>query len=126
MVQFVRVDTSSFENEVSKALENEQNKVFVLFFGTELAETNESWCSDCVIADPLIRKALIPIPNAVLIEAPVGGRNEWKGNNTHPYRVKYDVPAIPTLYKWSKSGPGARLVEEEAADINKLNSFVQN
>ncbi|ORZ13078.1 hypothetical protein BCR42DRAFT_355321 [Absidia repens] len=126
MVQFTRVSTEDFDSQVEKALQNEQNNVFVVFFGTELDETNESWCPDCVIADPLIRKSLLNVPNAVLIEAPVGVRDEWKGNTSHPYRVKFDVPAIPTLYKWSKAGPGARLVEEEAADINKLNAFVQN
>ncbi|KAI8344799.1 hypothetical protein BC941DRAFT_409638 [Chlamydoabsidia padenii] len=126
MVQFIRVSTEDFDTQVEKVIQNEQNKVFVLFFGTEMDETNESWCPDCVIADPLIRKSLLTVPNAVLIEAPVGSRDQWKGNTSHPYRVKFGVPALPTLYHWSKAGPGASLVEEEAADINKLNAFVQN
>ena len=76
--------------------------MFVLFFGTEVPETSESWCPDCVIADPLIRKAISPIENAILLEAPVGARNEWKGNTTHPYRVRFGLSAIPTLFKWTK------------------------
>ncbi|KAI8086439.1 uncharacterized protein BX664DRAFT_335803 [Halteromyces radiatus] len=126
MVQFIRVTTEDFDHQVEKTLQDEKNKVFVLFFGTELDTTNESWCPDCVVADPLIRKSLLNVPNAVLIEAPVGLRDEWKGNTAHPYRVKFNVPAIPTLFKWSKAGPGAKLVEEEAADVDKLNAFVQN
>ncbi|SAM09621.1 hypothetical protein [Absidia glauca] len=126
MVQFIRVSSEEFDSKVQQAVQDEQNNVFVVFFGTEMDETNESWCPDCVIADPLIRKSLLAVPNAVLIEAPVGLRDEWKGNTTHPYRVKYNVPAIPTLYNWSKAGPGARLVEEEAADLAKLQAFVQN
>ncbi|KAI8331580.1 hypothetical protein BC941DRAFT_360279 [Chlamydoabsidia padenii] len=126
MVQFIRVTIQDFDTKVEKALQDEHNKVFVVFFGTELETTGQSWCPDCVIADPLIRKALVDVTGAVLIEAPVGLRNEWKGNTSHPFRVKYNVPALPTLYKWSKNGPGAHLVEEEAADINKLTAFVQN
>ncbi|KAI8067134.1 hypothetical protein BC940DRAFT_301375 [Gongronella butleri] len=126
MVKFIRTTVDDFENQVNKAVQDENNKVFVVFFGTEVDETNESWCPDCVVADPLIRKALVPVPNSVLIEAPVGHRHEWKNNNEHPFRVKYNLAAIPTLFKWTKNGPGASLVEEEAADVNKLNAFVQN
>jgi thiol-disulfide isomerase/thioredoxin len=97
----VRINnTENFDGEVEKAIAS-GNPVFVLFFGTEEPETSESWCPDCVIADPLIRKAIIPVKDAILIEAPVGARSEWKGNTTHPYRVRFQVPAIPTLYKWS-------------------------
>jgi len=96
----VRVNIENFDQEVNKAVET-GNPVFVLFFGTETPETSESWCPDCVIADPLVRKAIIPIQNAILLEAPVGARNDWKGNTSHPYRVRFNVPAIPTLFKWS-------------------------
>lgn len=96
----VRVNIENFDAEVNKAVET-GNPVFVLFFGTEAPETSESWCPDCVIADPLIRKVILPVKDAILLEAAVGLRDEWKGNTTHPYRVRFNVPAIPTLYKWS-------------------------
>lgn len=96
----VRVSIENFDIEVNKAVESGK-PVFVLFFGTETPETSESWCPDCVIADPLIRKAVFQVPDSILLEAPVGARNEWKGNTTHPYRVRFQLPAIPTLYKWS-------------------------
>ncbi|KAI7863957.1 hypothetical protein BDF14DRAFT_1838901 [Spinellus fusiger] len=123
----IRVNIEDFDSTVKKESES-SNPLFVLFFGTEKSETNASWCSDCVIADPLIRKVLSSVPNAVLIEAPVGLRDEWKGNTTHPYRrhAQFDVPAIPTLYKWSLSGPGDRLVEEECASVEGLTAFVQS
>ncbi|KAG2192646.1 hypothetical protein INT46_001104 [Mucor plumbeus] len=121
----VRVNIENFDAEINKAVET-GNPVFVLFFGTETPETSESWCPDCVIADPLVRKAIIPVKDAILLEAPVGARNEWKGNTTHPYRVRFNVPAIPTLFKWSAAGPGEKLVEEECADADKLAKFVGN
>ncbi|ORE04926.1 DUF953-domain-containing protein [Rhizopus microsporus var. microsporus] len=121
----VRVSLENFDEKLNESVAT-GNPVFVLFFGTEVPETSESWCPDCVIADPLIRKAISPIENAILLEAPVGARNEWKGNTTHPYRVRFGLSAIPTLFKWTKEGPGARLVEEDCADIEKLNEFVRN
>ncbi|KAI9029871.1 hypothetical protein CLU79DRAFT_884189 [Phycomyces nitens] len=121
----IRVSADAFDETLKKELDG-TNKVFVLFFGTELPETDESWCPDCVIADPLIRKALLPVQNSVLIEAAVGSRDEWRNANNNPYRSRTDftIPAIPTLYKWTTSGAGDRLVEEECADLEKLNAFV--
>lgn len=103
MTQFIRVTVDDFEPTVAQKLAT--HKVFVLFFGSEEAATGQSWCPDCVIADPLIRRAILQVPDAVLIEAPVGLRDAWKGNPSHPYRVKYNVPALPTLYQWSKVSP---------------------
>lgn len=102
----VRVnEIDNFDKQVQEAV-NESSSVYVVFFGTETPETSESWCPDCVIADPLIRKAILTHApsDAVLLEAPVGLRGDWKGNTSHPYRTRkdFDLPAIPTLYKWSK------------------------
>ncbi|KAF7724100.1 Thioredoxin domain-containing protein 17 [Apophysomyces ossiformis] len=121
----IRVSIEDFDKTIKEQVVGD-NKVFVLFFGTEMPETSESWCPDCVIADPVVRKAVSSVSNSVLIEAAVGLRNDWKGNTTHPYRVRFNVPAIPTLYKWTANGPGERLVEEECADSAKLEAFVQN
>ncbi|CAO3647149.1 unnamed protein product [Mucor hiemalis] len=119
----VRVNIENFDAEVNKAVET-GNPVFVIFFGTETPETSESWCPNCVIANPLVRKVILQVKDSILLEAPVGGRNEWKGNTTHPYRVKFQVPAIPTLYKWTAAGPGDKLVEEDCANVEKLHKFI--
>lgn len=98
----IRTSLENFDATVQQAL-REYKPVFVLFFGTEVPETSESWCPDCVIADPLIRKAILThaSASAALIEAPVGHRNEWKGNTGHPYRTRFGLSAIPTLFRWS-------------------------
>ncbi|KAI8357860.1 hypothetical protein EDC96DRAFT_514699 [Choanephora cucurbitarum] len=124
-MKVVRVNIENFDQEVNKAVET-GNPVFVVFFGNETPETSESWCPDCVIADPLIRKTVLSVENSILIEAPVGFRDQWKGNTNHPYRVRFKVPAIPTLYKWSTAGPGETLIETDCADVQKLTAFVQN
>ena len=98
----VRTTVEAFDQTVQKVLE-EHSPVFVLFFGNELPETSESWCPDCVIADPRIRKAVLdhaPSTSA-LIEAPVGLRDEWR-SSTNVYRSRYSLTAIPTLFQWTK------------------------
>ncbi|KAI8997500.1 hypothetical protein BDB01DRAFT_771335 [Pilobolus umbonatus] len=115
---------NELDNAVNKAV-NTGKPVFVLFFGTELPETSQSWCPDCVIADPLIRKALSD-KDVILLEVPVGNRDEWKGKPDHPYRVKYQIPAIPTLCKWTANGRGNMLVEDDCADWDRLEQFVSS
>ncbi|KAL1916199.1 uncharacterized protein VTP21DRAFT_5816 [Calcarisporiella thermophila] len=109
---------------------NEGKRLFVLFFGTEDPQTGESWCPDCVIAEPAIRSSLSKSTKAqgkdtLLIECPVGPRSEWKNNPTHPYRVDSatKVTGVPTLIRWTQNGAGDRLVEEECADAARLATF---
>merc|ERR1711916_236725 len=84
-----------------------------VFIGSEDPGTGESWCSDCVISDPIIR-GNVP-QGATLVECPVGDRAVYKNNPDHPYRTHPEIAltAIPTLIAWGQDGPGARLVEGE-------------
>ncbi|KAI8580968.1 hypothetical protein K450DRAFT_233982 [Umbelopsis ramanniana AG] len=121
-----RVPIDEFDQTLKETVA-ENDEVFVLFFGTEDPDKNdESWCPDCVIADPLVRKWVGKVPNSVLLEAPVGTRSEWKLNSTHIYRINPNISlrAIPTLIRWTKNGPDGRLVEEECADQAKLEAFI--
>ncbi|KAH6578554.1 hypothetical protein BASA60_003599 [Batrachochytrium salamandrivorans] len=92
-----------FDNVLGSTIATSQGPVFVLFFGTEVSTTGESWCPDCVIADPLIRRTIARIPDAVLVEAPAGGRGaEYKGSL---YRSHPDIKlvAVPTLILWGEA-----------------------
>ncbi|KAI9253821.1 hypothetical protein BDA99DRAFT_164254 [Phascolomyces articulosus] len=121
----IRTTVESFDQTVQKIIQ-EHSPVFVLFFGNELPETSESWCPDCVIADPRVRKAVLDHApsNSALIEAPVGLRDEWR-SSTNAYRSRFSLTAIPTLFHWTKNGPGERLVEADCADASKLQAFVE-
>lgn len=56
---------------ILESIDSQQEKVFLLFFGSEDPATQQSWCPDCVIADPRIRKQLLTVPDSVLLECPV-------------------------------------------------------
>lgn len=91
--------------------------VFLLFFGSERPETGESWCPDCVMADPLIRGTLsrISAHPVHLVECPVGERAAYKGNADHPYRrdPRVSLQRIPTLIRWAGQRELGRLVEAQ-------------
>ena len=94
--------------------------VFLLFFGSEAPETGESWCPDCVMADPVIRGTLARMAHMTgrpvhLVECPVGDRAAYKGRADHPFRRAplIALQRIPTLIRWEDAREIGRLVESE-------------
>ncbi|KAJ1944929.1 hypothetical protein FBU59_002459 [Linderina macrospora] len=123
----VRVlEPTEFDAKVNDALAQSES-VFVLFFGREAPETNESWCPDCVIADPTVRKVVNTVPNSILLEVPVDRKTEV-ASPTNIFRTREDIKLgpIPTLLKWTKAGPGNRLVEEECFEEANIAKFVNS
>jgi hypothetical protein len=77
-MKLVRVQaTADFDEVVATTVAQAPGPVFVVLFGSATPETGESWCEDCVIADPLIRTAIKGVPQSTLIECPVGQRAEY-------------------------------------------------
>ncbi|KAJ2412859.1 hypothetical protein H4218_005413 [Coemansia sp. IMI 209128] len=107
-------DPDSFDGLVNGALKA-SSAVYVLFFGREAPGTNRSWCSDCVIADPLVREEIGKVENSILLEVPVD-RSTDQDSATNTFRKRGDIrlTRIPTLLRWGKAGPSViRLVEGE-------------
>eukprot|EP00004_Rigifila_ramosa_P016203 TRINITY_DN3823_c0_g1_i2.p2 TRINITY_DN3823_c0_g1~~TRINITY_DN3823_c0_g1_i2.p2 ORF type:complete len:139 (+),score=27.39 TRINITY_DN3823_c0_g1_i2:523-939(+) len=113
--------TSDFETRLKEALSEEGAAVFAVFFGSE-QDTGESWCPDCVIADPLIRAVVREVPNSILLECPVGDRADYKNKPEHPYRTHPGIrlTSVPTLIRWTAEGPQERVVDPDCADKAKL------
>lgn len=89
-----------------------------LFFGSEDPATGESWCPDCVIADPVLRRACTILrPDLVLYECPVGARSAWKNQPEHPFRLHplIRLARIPTLLFLERGLERGRLVEADCA-----------
>ncbi len=119
------------ENDVESALESQQQasaRGYFLFFGSDDPETGESWCPDCVTADPLIRAVVTrEDPEAVLHECPVGLRSAWKGVENHSYKVHpvWRLERIPTLILLEAGIERGRLVEADCADEAAIAAFVK-
>jgi len=124
----LRLDNESLEERIRKYWDKEHRegeKLFVYYFGDIEAETCKSWCSDCRSTDSSIRETINKLPGAVLLEVQVGIKEDWK-KETNIYRnhASAKVTNIPTLIKWTRSGPEERLVEAEIADQKRLDNFV--
>lgn len=98
-----------------------------LFFGAEDPQTGESWCPDCVTADPILRRTIaLTRKDLPLYECPVGQRSEWKNQPTHPYRLHplFRVARIPTLVFVENGVDRGRLVEADCAQVAVVEAFL--
>ena len=98
-----------------------------LFFGAEDPHTGESWCPDCVTADPVLRASIAKLrPDLTVYECPVGQRSEWKNQPTHPYRLHplMRLARIPTLLFIADGVERGRLVEADCANPAAVAAFL--
>jgi hypothetical protein len=98
-----------------------------LFFGAEDPATGQSWCPDCVIADPVLRRACTSLrPDLILYECPVGTRSDWKNQSNHPYRLHPTtrLARIPTLLFVEHGLERGRLVEGDCAKPEVVAAFL--
>ncbi len=119
-------DPQETEN-IWQELCNEQGSALFLFFGSENPGTGESWCKDCVIADPIIRSLCTQIrPDLTLYECPVGERSEWKDQADHPYRLhpQWHLERIPTLILIEDACERGRLGEADCQDPELVRAFL--
>lgn len=104
-----------------------QADALFLFFGSADPGTGESWCPDCVVADPVLRAAIArAAPGLSTYECPVGERSAWKGQAGHPYRVHpgFRVARIPTLVRYRAGLEIGRLVEAACAEPAAVTAFL--
>lgn len=106
----------------------------VLYFFGDADATGSSWCPDCRNADGLIREKA-EAAGAVLVEVPVGTREEWKNGVNNPYKNLLssspefvgvnNISKIPTLVMLKEGKEVSRLVEDECskAEGKLLSSF---
>ncbi|KNE71625.1 hypothetical protein AMAG_16183 [Allomyces macrogynus ATCC 38327] len=121
-------DAAEFETTIAEIVAAAPGPVYVVFFGTELPETGESFCPDCVVADPTIRRALLAHANSAnltLVEVPIGDRASWRSaDNFYRAHEQIQLERIPTLIRWTADGAAERLVEDDCADADKLAAFL--
>ncbi|CAH0406305.1 unnamed protein product [Chilo suppressalis] len=75
--------------------------VFFFFSGSKLPDGN-SWCPDCVEAEPVVKAYLNELQKEVIFAyVDVGDREYWK-DRACPFRTdnRTKLMVIPTLIKW--------------------------
>jgi hypothetical protein len=116
---------------VAAALEHVQiirGEALFAFFGSQDPGTGESWCKDCVTADPVLRGTVTTVkPTVPLFECPVGERAQWKDIGDHPYRIHpvWRLERIPTLVHVVDGVERGRLVEGACSDPVAVERFLR-
>ncbi|GIY20580.1 thioredoxin domain-containing protein 17 [Caerostris darwini] len=98
-----RISVEGYE-AVKKAIDenSKANSLFVLFCGSK-DDKGQSWCPDCVSAEPVIEEGLKIAPeDSVFIYCSVGDRTYWKNpNNEFRKDEKLRLTGVPILIKWN-------------------------
>jgi len=90
-----------FISLVEKVYKPDEKPVVVMFSGDKDAQGN-SWCPDCVDAEPGIEKALSQLDDEnIFIHCAVGGRDFWK-DPACIFRTdsRTKLSSVPTLMRW--------------------------
>lgn len=109
-----------YRQKNSKELKDGIENLIMLFVANDDPETKKSWCPDCVIAKPVIEKALQAHKDndqVALVTVQVGQRNEWK-TPENPYRLhELKINCVPTILSL---GNKLRLNGSECSDEPKV------
>ncbi|XP_011698699.1 PREDICTED: thioredoxin domain-containing protein 17-like [Wasmannia auropunctata] len=112
-----------FTDESRTRYGNTYDRIYVLYTGTKLPDTGESWCPDCVEAEPYIEngfKAISKVETILLVIVEVGDRPFWKDPNC-PFRtnVHSKLKVLPTLARWGtqKRLEGDQLLDPELIEM---------
>lgn len=125
MVHKVEVEGfDAFVEQVEK-FKSSGKDIFVLFSGSKDPNSGKSWCSDCVVAEPVVKGALDKAPeDAVFIYVSVGGRDFWRDrNNVFRADFRTKLKSVPTLMKFG--GP-QRLEEEQCTKADMVEMLFED
>uniref|UniRef100_A0A8D9F087 Thioredoxin domain-containing protein 17 n=1 Tax=Cacopsylla melanoneura TaxID=428564 RepID=A0A8D9F087_9HEMI len=91
--------------QITEDLESERlkgSKIFVYFTGEKMS-TGESWCPDCVHAEPYVQAYLrknepkLKINHLIITDA--GNRDQWK-DKSNSFRTVLNIQNLPTIIRW--------------------------
>lgn len=119
---------NGYEDFQIKLEEIKSGRIVVLFTGSKLLTTGQSWCPDCVRAEPVVEKVVerkeIKEIDVNFIIVFVGNREIWKDPacafRTDP---KLKLSCIPTLLEYGNKGK--RLIDDQVANENLVSDLFQ-
>ncbi|BAF19423.1 thioredoxin-like protein Clot [Oryza sativa Japonica Group] len=102
----------------------------LLFLADRDASSNQTWCPDCNVAEPVIYDRVEAAAkgkekDVVLLRAYVGDKPTWR-DPAHPWRAdpRFRLTGVPTLIRWENGAAAARLGDDEAHLADKVDAVV--
>jgi len=106
-------------------LSKEETPLLVYFSGSKNAAGN-SWCPDCVTAQPVVESTIekeVKQPTNYLYVG-VGDRTFWKDQgNIFRKSGLTKLKSVPTFFKWT--APGNRLEEEKCTNPDLIQMIIE-
>ncbi|KAH6647349.1 hypothetical protein BKA67DRAFT_491617, partial [Truncatella angustata] len=90
------------------------DSAYIFFIVDNDASTGKPWCPDVRAAIPVVQKYFEKRSEDILVVS-VGSRPEWKKPDS-PFRTKWDLKAVPTFVKYTRTEQGisqGQVVEED-------------
>ncbi|XP_063822005.1 thioredoxin domain-containing protein 17-like [Ostrinia nubilalis] len=101
MVSYVEIKGFDDFSKYTENIDPKGPPVFFFFSGAKLPSGN-SWCPDCVEAEPIVKSYLGELQKSVtFVYVDVGDRDYWK-DKACPFRTdsRTRLMVIPTIIKW--------------------------
>eukprot|EP00347_Sterkiella_histriomuscorum_P018698 403344517 len=119
MAQVIEIATPADFQAAFEQVSQEQPFVILYITGGEDAE-GKSWCPDCIVHKKAIQENVINQAEGKILRCWVPTREEWKGNNEHPYKANpaLKVRGVPSLLLMREGEVVARAETDE--DFNNL------
>ncbi|KAG8231618.1 hypothetical protein J437_LFUL010296 [Ladona fulva] len=110
-------------NKTIKEVETTAEVILVLFSGSKIGD-GESWCPDCVSAEPVVNNVLETLDDeTTFLYVGVGDRSTWKDPNcVFRKDERLRLTSVPTLVRWGKPH---RLQEEECCNPDLIRLLLE-
>ncbi|XP_064392727.1 thioredoxin domain-containing protein 17-like [Halichondria panicea] len=122
-----RLTVSCLEELLAKVGEwkSKADKIYLFFCGDRDKATGESWCPDCVKAEPIVEKVLEkPGVSGVFIKCIVGNRDSWKDpQNVFRQHPDLQLKGVPTLMLW---GTQKKLGDEDCSKASLVEMMFED
>ncbi|XP_068601555.1 thioredoxin domain-containing protein 17 [Brachionichthys hirsutus] len=118
MAHYEEVNVRGYHDFCQAVSDRKGKDIFAYFSGDKDAQ-GDSWCPDCVKAEPVVKGEMAHLPQgSVFIYCQVGERAYWKDQN-NDFKKTLKLTGVPTLLRY---GTLHKLVEEDClkADLVKM------
>ncbi|KAI1848694.1 hypothetical protein JX265_005679 [Neoarthrinium moseri] len=103
------------------------DSTYIFFICDNDSSTGKPWCPDVRAAIPVVQKYFEKRPEEILVVS-VGQLPEWRKAD-NPFRTKWDLRAVPTFVKYTRTADGIgqkQVVEDDVKNEGNLKALVQS
>ncbi|KAB2569383.1 hypothetical protein BFW01_g984 [Lasiodiplodia theobromae] len=124
-------ESTASPKELAETLKNDAKdsgaSSFVAVYASHVATPaggSQSWCGDCIAAEPLVEKKFGGKFGEKCWVVWAGDKAEWRTPDNVWRKAPFSITNLPTLIKVTPEGKWEKLVEGDVYNQRKLDAFV--